>query len=108
MVTLHEIKDPQAQDISPFNGKNDKESYVIAVKGAPDVVLGLCNRIQKKDNTNAPLDEKGKQTVLAANDAMTQGRPARAGYGLRIVSTSRSRWTVTTLKKTWSLPAWWA
>ena len=27
---------------------NGKDSYVIAVKGAPDVVLGLCNRIQKE------------------------------------------------------------
>ena len=86
MVTLHEIKDPQAKDISPFNGKNDKESYVIAVKGAPDVVLGLCNRIQKKDNTNAPLDEKGKQTVLAANDAMTKDALRVLGMAYRIVS----------------------
>jgi Ca2+-transporting ATPase len=61
MVTLHEIKNPQAGDISPFVDENDKECYVIAVKGAPDVVLGLCNRIQKMDDTNAPLDEKASR-----------------------------------------------
>ncbi len=86
MVTLHEIKDPQAKDISPFIKKNDKESYVIAVKGAPDVVLGLCNRIQKKDNSSAPLDEKGKQAVLAANDAMTKDALRVLGMAYRVVS----------------------
>ncbi|BBB47096.1 cation-translocating P-type ATPase [Pelolinea submarina] len=86
MVTLHEIKDPQSQDISPFEGKNDKEAYVIAVKGAPDVVLGLCNRIQKQDNTCAPLDEKGKQAILAANDNMTKDALRVLGMAYRVVS----------------------
>jgi len=86
MVTLHEIKDPQAQDISPFEGKNSKEAYVIAVKGAPDVVLGLCNRIQKQDNTCATLDEKGKQAILAANDNMTKDALRVLGMAYRVVS----------------------
>ncbi len=86
MVTLHEIKNPNDADISPFTGKNDKESYVIAVKGAPDVVLKLCNRIQKMDNTNAALDEKGKQAVLAANEAMTQDALRVLGMAYRVVS----------------------
>jgi Ca2+-transporting ATPase len=86
MVTVHEVKDPQAKDISPFDGKNDKESYVIAVKGAPDVVLGLCNRIQKHDNTCAPLDEKGKKAILAANDAMTKDALRVLGMAYRVVS----------------------
>ena len=86
MVTLHEIKDPQAQDISPFEGKNDKEAYVIAVKGAPDVVLGLCDRIQKQDNTCVPLDEKGKKAILAANDNMTKNALRVLGMAYRVVS----------------------
>ena len=86
MVTLHEVKDPQAQDISPFDGKDNKNVYVIAVKGAPDVVLGLCNRIQKQDNTCAPLDEKGKQAILAANDNMTKDALRVLGMAYRVVS----------------------
>ncbi|MDK2980272.1 MAG: P-type Ca2+ transporter type [Chloroflexota bacterium] len=86
MVTLHEVKDPQDADISPFDGKNEKNAYVIAVKGAPDVVLGLCNRIQKQDNKVADLDEKGKQAILAANDAMTKDALRVLGMAYRVVS----------------------
>ena len=86
MVTLHEVKDPQEKDISPFNGKDNKSAYVIAVKGAPDVVLGLCNRIQKQDNTCAPLDEKGKKAIMAANDNMTKDALRVLGMAYRVVS----------------------
>ena len=86
MVTVHEVKDPKGKDISPFDDKNGKESYVIAIKGAPDVVLGLCNRIQKADNTCEDLDEKGKKEVLAANDAMTKDALRVLGMAYRVVS----------------------
>ena len=86
MVTLHEVKDPQEKDISPFEGKDNKNAYVIAVKGAPDVVLGLCNRIQKQNNTCVPLDEKGKQAILAANDDMTKDALRVLGMAYRVVS----------------------
>ena len=86
MVTLHEVKDPQENDISPFEGKDNKNAYVIAVKGAPDVVLGLCNRIQKQDNTCVTLDEKGKQAILAANDNMTKDALRVLGMAYRVVS----------------------
>ena len=42
MITVHEVKEPTAEDISPFDERNGKHS-VIAVKGAPDVVLDLCS-----------------------------------------------------------------
>ncbi len=86
MVTLHEVKEPQAEDLSPFSSKNDKESYVIAVKGAPDVVLKLCNRIQRMDNTHSSLDEKSRQAILAANDAMTKDALRVLGMAYRVVS----------------------
>ncbi len=86
MVTLHEVKNPQAKDISPFDGKDGKDSYVIAVKGAPDVVLGLCNRIQKSDNTCDKLDKKGKEAILAANDNMTKDALRVLGMAYRVVS----------------------
>jgi len=86
MVTVHEVKSPKKEDISPFDGKNDRESYVIAMKGAPDVVLKLCNRIQKMDNSCEKLDEKGRQAVLAANDDMTKGALRVLGMAYRVVS----------------------
>ena len=86
MVTLHEVKAPKADDISPFGGKDGKDEYVIAVKGAPDVVLGLCNRIQKSDNKCEKLDDKGKQAILAANDDMTKDALRVLGMAYRVVS----------------------
>jgi len=86
MVTVHEVKKPKDNDLSPFNGKDAKQSYVIAVKGAPDVVLKLCNRVQNMDNTVADLDEKKRKEVLAANDSMTKDALRVLGMAYRIVS----------------------
>ena len=64
---------------------NGKQSYVIAVKGAPDVVLELCNRYQKMDNTTAPLDDKKRKEILAANDDMTKDALRVLGMAYRVV-----------------------
>ncbi len=85
MVTLHEIKSPDEKDISPFNGENGKQAYLIAVKGAPDVVLKLCNRVQKMDNTFEPLDEQARQKILAANDGLTKDALRVLGMAYRVV-----------------------
>jgi P-type Ca2+ transporter type 2C len=86
MVTVHEVKKPKDKDLSPFNGKDAKQSYVIAVKGAPDVVLKLCNRVQKMDNTVADLDEEKRKEVLGANDSMTKDALRVLGMAYRVVS----------------------
>ena len=86
MVTVHEVKKPKEKDLSPFNGKEAKESYVIAVKGAPDVVLKLCNRVQKMDNTVEELSEEKRKEVLAANDDMTKDALRVLGMAYRVVS----------------------
>ena len=86
MVTVHEVKKPKEKDLSPFNGKEAKESYVIAVKGAPDVVLKLCNRVQKMDNTVEELSEEKRKQVLAANDDMTKDALRVLGMAYRVVS----------------------
>ncbi len=86
MVTVHEVKKPKDNDLSPFDGENAKESYVIAVKGAPDVVLKLCNRTQKMDNTVEALDDKKRKEILAANDSMTKDALRVLGMAFRVVS----------------------
>ncbi len=86
MITVHEVKDPKAADISPFDEKDSQQTYVIAVKGAPDVVLQLCNRYQKMDNTNAPIDEKKRAEILAANDSMTKDALRVLGMAYRVVT----------------------
>ena len=87
MITVHEVKEPKAGDISPFDEKNGKQSFVIAVKGAPDVVLELCNRYQKMDNSTAPIDDAKRAEILAANDDMTKDALRVLGMAYRVVST---------------------
>ncbi|MBP6086825.1 MAG: cation-translocating P-type ATPase [Pelolinea sp.] len=87
MVTVHEVMEPKQDDISPFNGnENNKEAYVIAMKGAPDVVLKLCNRFHKMDNTIVEMDEKKRREILAANDDMTKDALRVLGIAYRVVS----------------------
>jgi len=86
MVTVHEVRQPKDEDISPFKSSDEKESYVIAVKGAPDMVLELCNRYQKMDNTCGELDKKVRGEILAANDDMTKDALRVLGMAYRVVA----------------------
>ncbi|MDO9547019.1 MAG: cation-translocating P-type ATPase [Pelolinea sp.] len=86
MVTVHAVEKPEEKDLSPFDGKGKKESYVIAVKGAPDVVLKLCNRVQNMDNTHTELNEAKRKEVIAANDAMTEDALRVLGMAYRVIS----------------------
>jgi len=87
MVTLHAIAHPSIQDIDPFSEEQaGKDLYVIAVKGAPDMVLNLCNRSQLMDNNVRPLDVAARQAVLAANDGMTRGALRVLGMAYKVVT----------------------
>lgn len=72
MVTVHTVADPQPDDISPFYDEEKREWYVIAEKGAPDVVLDLCTHYQQMNDQAVPLDDACRQRILTANDAMTE------------------------------------
>jgi len=84
MITIHAIKNPKADDLSPFYNDTHKNWYVITVKGAPDMVLDLCRQYQRMDDHLAPLDEQQKKFVLAANDQMTQAALRVLGMAYRI------------------------
>lgn len=85
MVTIHAIDDPKLEDISPFVDARYKNMHVVAVKGAPDVVLKLCTQIQSMDDQSAkPLDEKARKQVLDANDAMTKDALRVLGVAFRL------------------------
>ena len=87
MVTIHAIKNPIRGDISPFIDETHKDAYAIAVKGAPDIVLKLCNRFQPmEDGTPLPMDEDKRKQILAANDAMTKDALRVLGVAYRVVS----------------------
>lgn len=86
MITIHEICDPKPQDISPFDDENTNfKGYVIAVKGAPDIVLGLCDSYQKMDDSTSLLTEKQRMRILHANDLMTQDALRVLGMAYKVV-----------------------
>ncbi|MEA3441655.1 MAG: cation-translocating P-type ATPase [Chloroflexota bacterium] len=86
MVTIHALHDPRPEDISPFDDEKIKpKGYVIAVKGAPDLVLDLCNRYQRMDDTRKTLDEQQGMEILRANDIMTQNALRVLGMAYKVV-----------------------
>lgn len=85
MVTVHSIEAPAPEDSSPFHDASQLRWKVVEVKGAPDVVLGLCSRVQTLDDQTWPLDEPMRAAVLAANDSMTQDALRVLGLAYRIV-----------------------
>jgi Ca2+-transporting ATPase len=85
MVTIHQIKEPRPEDISPFLNDQKREWYAISVKGAPDLVLSLCSHYQRMDDHVEPLDEAQRMKILAANDLMTQDALRVLGMAYRVV-----------------------
>jgi P-type Ca2+ transporter type 2C len=57
---------------------------VVAVKGAPDVVLKLCTAYQAVDDRVLPLDEPARKRILDANDCMTTDALRVLGVAYRI------------------------
>jgi Ca2+-transporting ATPase len=80
MTTIHKAIDPHDEDFSPFHD-NDPHSdwYVVAVKGAPDVILNLCEKYAQANNIAAKMDDSIRQRILTANDQM-------AGQALRVLA----------------------
>jgi Ca2+-transporting ATPase len=84
MITVHSVEYPKAEDISPFTDDQYQGWDVIAVKGAPDLVLGLCTRYLGMDNLPRPLNEAARQRILDANDAMTADALRVLGMAARL------------------------
>ena len=85
MVTIHDVAVPRAGDPSPFT-TDDKflDWDVIAVKGAPDVVLDLCTQYQDRNDKPRPLDGETRRRILAANDEMTRDALRVLGLAYRV------------------------
>jgi Ca2+-transporting ATPase len=85
MVTIHDIREPNTADISPFTDSKLRGWDVIAVKGAPDLVLDLCTTYQTIDDKTKPMNDAIRQRILDANDAMTQDALRVLGMAYRVV-----------------------
>lgn len=71
MVTVHDVSHPNPDDLSPYTDAKKRGWDVIAVKGAPDVVLDLCTHYQTVADVSRPMDENSRQRIMNANDEMT-------------------------------------
>ena len=84
MITIHNVLDPKSHDLSPFHDEKHKDWNVIAVKGAPDIVLDLCTQYQGMDDKPRPLTQEAKERILAANDSMTKDALRVIGLAYRL------------------------
>ncbi len=89
MITIHNVSDPKTEDASPFHDEGHQGWSVIAVKGAPDVVLELCKYYQGMDDTPIPMDNTARRRILDANDVMTKEALRVLGVAYRIVQDVR-------------------
>jgi Ca2+-transporting ATPase len=84
MITIHHVNAPTPNDPSPFYDEKHKDWDVIAVKGAPDIVLELCTQYQGMDDKPRELTKEAKERILAANDAMTKDALRVLGLAYRV------------------------
>jgi Ca2+-transporting ATPase len=84
MITIHDVGNPRPDDISPFYDAKYRGWDVIAVKGAPDVVLDLCTRYLGMDDKPRQMDDSARQRILDANDAMTADALRVLGVAYRL------------------------
>jgi Ca2+-transporting ATPase len=72
MITIHNVSESNANDLSPFRSTEYKDFDLIAVKGAPDIVLNLCTKYLYMNGESRDLIQEAKEKILAANDLMTK------------------------------------
>jgi Ca2+-transporting ATPase len=85
MVTIHDIWSPNPTDVSPFKDNKLTGWDVIAVKGAPDLILELCTSYQTIDDKTKSMDADTHQRILDANNAMTRDALRVLGLAFRVV-----------------------
>ncbi len=98
MATVHAVSDPQPEDLSPFYDDEAREWYVIAEKGAPDVVLDLCTHYQGMDDQPIRLDDAQRMRILAATDLMTQDALRVLALAYRVTRRIPSQITAATME----------
>ena len=84
MITVHEVSEPRPEDISPFYSEEARDSSVVVIKGAPDLVLDLCTHYQTMDDKSKPMTDEQRQRILEANDVLTRDALRVLGMAYRV------------------------
>jgi Ca2+-transporting ATPase len=85
MVTVHDIRQPDPDDVSPFTDGKLTGWDVIAVKGAPDLILDLCTSYQTMNDRTEMMNDATRQRIRDANDGMTEDALRVLGLAYRVV-----------------------
>lgn len=85
MITVHDVRNPKPGDPSPFYDQRHRSWHVIAVKGAPDIVLDLCTRYLGMDDRPRAMSPEAHRRILDANDRMTRDALRVIGLAYRVV-----------------------
>ena len=86
MITVHQVRESSPDDFSPFY-HHETSGYIVAIKGAPDLVLDLCTHYQHSDDYPTLLTEEQRMRILNANDMMTQDALRVLGVAYRVSQT---------------------
>ncbi len=85
MVTIHDIRHPNSDDVSPFTDTKLQGWNLIAVKGAPDLILDLCSSYQTIDDKTKTMSDETRQHIRDANDALTEDALRVLALAYRVV-----------------------
>ena len=92
MVTFHLVAHPQADDFSHYYDNWIRGRNLIAIKGAPEVVLPLCKSYQAMNDLPHKLDQGFLQKIYQANDAMTDNSLRVLALAYRDIKKKSSEW----------------
>ena len=92
MVTFHRVENPQAEDFSHYYDDSMRGLNLIAIKGAPEVVLPLCRSYQTMDDKTHELKEDIRKKIYEANDAMTHDSLRVLALAYRDVKQKNAEW----------------
>jgi len=92
MVTFHRVENPQAEDFSHYYDDSMRGLNLIAIKGAPEVVLPLCRSYQTMDDKTHELKDDIRKKIYEANDAMTRDSLRVLALAYRDVKQKNAEW----------------
>jgi len=84
MLTVHAIEDQFNTEDLASQGANTAK-YLVAVKGAPDLVLEQCTHWLSTTNHPKILDESQRMRIMSANDSLTQDALRVLGLAYRVL-----------------------
>jgi Ca2+-transporting ATPase len=84
MTTVHKVKEIDPGDLSPFYDDSVQEWEVAATKGAPDVILDVCTRVQGINDETRPMTDEMRSKILEANEALASQALRVLGVAYRV------------------------